>query len=484
MSVIDTLFFVFKGDTSDAEHALDRTSLKANKAEGAIGSLIKKGAATLGGVFAFGLLSAKVSETADQMNRLSEASDRMGLDVGDLDAWSRGIEDAGGSAESFIGTLKGLNSNIQLIKVKGSSRGLPFFEELGFTKEGIAKTKDVMELLPELADKLSKLDAQEAIGYGEKLGIDEATIGVLMQGRDATEAMIAAQKKLGVMTKEDKATVKEYDDAMDNLGRTFQQIWRVLALSVIPAIKTLADAMNKTFSTLKEHGEAVKAFGIICAVFIGGMAIAAVYQFIAAMSLMRAMAITTAIAEGLMMLPLILMIGLAIALSAALALLYEDFKIWTEGGDSLLGDHLGKWKDFKGGVLAYIDEIKAGWESFRRFFSDMGDNTMNLIRGKGFDVGDAKSGAVSLGSDISENASDLMGNAKRAYNEASGSGFNTSAPTQAGAVQKTNSTSVQTGAVTINTQATNAEGVAGAFSGWLEKHLKDATAGTDDGVAA
>ena len=481
MSVIDTLFFVFKGETRDAEQALDRTSGKANKAEGAIGSLIKKGAATLGGALAFGMLAMKVGQTADQMNHLAEASDRMGLDVGELDAWSRAIEDAGGSADSFMGTLKGLNNNIQMIKIKGTSRGLPFFEELGFTKSQIANTKDVMELLPELADKLSKLDAQEAIGYGEKLGIDEATIGVLMQGRDATEAMVAAQRKLGVMSKEDKIKIKEYDDAMDNLGRTFQQIWRTLTMLVVPAVQKVADALTKTFAFIKDHQHLVEGFGIVCAVFIGGMAVAAVYQFITAMTLMRAVAITTAIAEGLMLLPIILMIAGALALAAAFAVLYEDFRVWTEGGDSFLGDHLGTWKEFKESILGWIDEILLKWDNFKQLLGDMGDNFVKLVMGEGIDLDAASAGAAQAGSDIRDSGYAIeLGKEQEAA--ASGSTFNANPSTGAGS--KTNNTSVQTGSVTINTQATDAEGVAGSFSGWLEKHLKDATAGSDDGVEA
>lgn len=469
-SVLETFFYAFKANTDNVVSGVDKIEREVAHADTELkqfGNTILKtlGGLSIGlGVFeAFQSIKAHIAETADEMNRMVEASESLGMDVGELDAWSKSIEDAGGSAESFQGTLKGLAADLAMVQTKGTSRKMAFFEELGINYKAV---KSTTELLPLLADQFSKLSEEEALGFGTKMGIDEKTIAVLRKGRAEVEMMIDRQEKLGVITKEDKEKIAAYDNAMDELGRVFQNIWRTITVMVVPALTEIGEAFTDMFLWLKDNEGTAKAFGITFAVVVGGVMLSAVYSFISGLTLMSVMGmIATAATVGSF-----LLIGAAIAaVGAALFFLIDDFIAWQEGGESVIGDMIGSWEDFESKLFEIFDSIGEYWDRVIE----------NIVAGMEKVTGlwaDMKGGASALWGDVTgvlNVGSDQVG-------AADASPFNGSPSS----TNKTNNTTVEVGQVTVNTQATDAPAVAGSLGSELTNQLKEAVAGFDDGVDA
>lgn len=477
---LDTLFFLIKGDTKDAEQALTRTEKKADQTEKSLGKVgtgfgklagIVGGA--VGGFFAVGYLKNQVMETANEMNRLVEASERMGVDTGDLDAWSKSIADAGGSAESFQGSLKGLAANIEMFKVKGTSRAHPFFQELGIDE---GKIKNVMELLPQLADKFSQMSEQEAQGQGSKLGLDEVTIGLLKKGRGEVEAMIKRQKELGTITKEDAAAIAQFDNTMDELHRVFQSIWRMIVVGIVPAFSAMGEAITDAFLFMREHKGLVVSFIVTFAAIMGAVFMPVIWTAVSGL-------LSLAAAWVIAFLPVIAIVALIALVSAAIALLWDDFQTWIDGGDSLLGRHLGKWQDFKEKVTGWIDELKAKWDGFWNGITDKWDK----LKAIGVDLKTSATewteNPLDQGAKAGSGIADLFNSGMGAFNIASNTPLNSEGRT-GGNSSREQSNSVQTGPITINTQATDAGGVAQGLGDKLSSLMQDAIASFDDGVAA
>lgn len=479
-SVLETFFFEFKGETRDAEAALSRIEKKADGAErelGKVGTSFAKLAGgiagAVGGFMAFNFLANGIEQTADQMNRLNESAGRLGMDVGDLDAWTKGIEDAGGSAEAFQGSLKGLAGAIQMAKVKGKSRATPFFEEMGIDEK---KVKDVTELLPQLAEKFEQMSEQEALGFGQKLGIDEYTVGVLQKGRKATEEMIAAQKRLGVVSKQDAETIAAYDDAMDNLGRVFQNVWRLLTVAVVPAITEVAQEFTDFFIWSKEHGPMLGAFVLVFAGIMTAVFLPTIWAGVSAL-------MTMAGAWLAAFWPVVAIIALVAALSAAIALLWEDFQVWVEGGDSWLGRHLGTWQNFHDQVVGWIDSLKQKWDDFWADLSGKWDKMKEI----GVDLKNSASDWLENPLDQTQKLGAGVVQAFEAGNAAMQVAGETPLNAQGAATtnnSKQQSVVVQTGPVTVETAATDAGGVAEGLSDKLSAMMRDAVAMFDDGVEA
>ena len=472
MSFVSAFIYKLLGDPTDAVQAFDKVDKKAastkghlNKFAGDTAASFKNMAVGFAGAFAIGAIAAKTSEATDQMVKMGEAAKRMNVPVGDLDAWSRAVEDAGGSSESFQNTLSVLGKNIEQFKVKGKSKATPFLKDMGIDEKSLTTPIKSLEVFSKAFAKMTKEEAQ---GQGAKAGFDPVMIDMLRDAAGNTEALVAAQKKFGVMTEEQAKQLAEYDDAMDGLNRSTQQVYRALALALLPAVQWVAEAFTDMFLYFKGHQALLKGveYGLIAiALVVTAMILPA----------LASMAIGWIAATW----PLLLLIAALAAMGAAIALVYQDFQVWMNGGNSLLGKHLGSFKDMKNQVIGFIeaimdkwralmekwDEMKAGWQALK-------DNAPTWLGGGG---GEAPNPTGSQ-------AQDAAAAGQQAAAQADGSPYNAASgvPPSAGA-QNTN-TSVQTGTVVINTQATDAEGVAGAFSQNLEKQMNDAIAGSDNGV--
>jgi hypothetical protein len=463
---ITTFFFDFKANYDSAVKGMEQTKKKANETGGAIGKVedkLKSSArnigAYIGSFMAVGYVGNQILQTADAMNSLAESSNSVGMAVGELDAWSQAIEDAGGSGESFRGSLKGLAKDLAIFSVKGKSKNTDFFTELGLNQKNF---KTVGDMLPALADSLSKLSDTEALGMGEKLGLDERTVAVLKQGREATMKMIEAQKKLGVMTDEDAKKIAEYDDAMDLLGKNIKNIWRSMTLAIVPAMKWLAEGFSSLAEVWRENGDAIKT-GLL--IFVGIMTAVFLPQLLALVSGLLATGAAWLVAFW----PIVLIVALVAMLSAALAIFWEDFNRWIEGGSSQLGTWLGSWQDMKANILGILADLQAAWDRFTGGITEKWEGLKKKF--------DAAKNFIGLGGDA-----ELIASAQTTFNAASGTPLN-AAPVN-GALTSNQSSTVQVGSVTVNTQATDAAGVAGALGSELSTQLKQANAGFDDGVAA
>lgn len=477
---LDSLFFLVKGDTKDAEQALTRVEKKADQTEhglGKVGTGFGKLAgiigAAVGSFLAVDYLKNAVMSTADEMNHLVEASERLGVDTGDLDAWSKSIQDAGGDASAFQSTLKSLAGNIEMFKIKGTSRAHPFFQELGIDE---GKVRNVMELLPQLADKFSQMTEQEAQGQGAKLGLDEVTIGLLQKGRSEVEAMIKRQKELGTITKQDAAAIAAFDNTMDELGRVFQGVWRMIVVGIVPAFSAMGEAITDAFLFVREHKGLVLAFIVSFAAIMGAVFMPAIWTAVAGLLSMAGAWIVA-------FWPVVAIIALVAALSAAIALLWDDFQTWIDGGDSMLGRHLGKWQDFKDKVVGWIDELKAKWDGFW----DSVSSKWEKLKGFGVDLKTSATEWTQHPIDQGMKAAGGIGDLFSAGNAALDTANNTPLSSEgrtSGNTSREQNNSVQTGPITINTQATDAEGVAQGLGDKLSSLMKDALANFDDGVAA
>lgn len=463
---ITTFFFDFKANYDSAVKGMEQTKKKASETGGAIGKVedkLKSSArnigAYIGSFMAVGYVGQQILQTADAMNSLAESSKAVGMGVSELDAWSQSIEDAGGSGESFRGSLKALASDLATFKVKGKSKKTDFFEELGIDQ---SKFNTVGDMLPELAESFSKLSDTEALGMGEKLGLDERTVAVLKQGREATMKMIEAQKKLGVMTDEDAKKIAEYDDAMDLLGKNIKNIWRSMTLAIVPAMKWLAEGFSSLAEVWRENGDAIKT-GLL--IFVGIMTAVFLPQLLALVSGLLATGAAWLVAFW----PIVLIVALVAMLSAALAIFWEDFNRWIEGGSSQLGTWLGSWQDMKANILGILADLQAAWDRFTGGITEKWEGLKKKF--------DAAKNFIGLGGDA-----ELVASAQTTFNAASGAPLN-AAPVN-GALTSNQSSTVQVGSVTVNTQATDAAGVAGALGSELSTQLKQANAGFDDGVAA
>lgn len=308
-------------ETAESLSAVDKMGQKAAES---LGDFIKKLAMAGAAMMTLDAAKEAMASYVENAEALGAYSSALGLNVEEVGAWSQAMDRAGGDSKAFQGTLKGITEGLYHAKRFGFSELTWTLGRLGIkSREVGGQMKDAFQILPELANRMQKMSAMRAAEVGGKLGIDEKTIQVLRQGGKAVDELVAKEKALGVIQKQDVEIARKYKEAQSDLTNAISGGWMLVGREAIPLMAMAAEAANKVFGNLREHAPFVKAALL-------GIAAAATLVLAPAMWRLAASAFI-AMAPFLIMIAIIALVGLAIGL------VYDDFITFANGGDSMVG---------------------------------------------------------------------------------------------------------------------------------------------------
>lgn len=326
-----------------------------NKAEGMIqsglskiGNLVKNIAAPIAGAFAVGALFDSYVNGADAVGKLSTA---LGVGVEDMQAWGEATKRAGGTVEGFYSSLGAMNEKVQEYAKFGEGEGKKIFESLGIAvKDAGGNVRDTTAIMADLAEKAESMDKAQFAGIAKKLGIDQGTIMLLQQGRQALDEAILRQKELRVYTKQDAEISAKFNDTVADLWQTMKGGSAILLRMIVPAITKFIEWITKGVKFMHEHEKFVQIFFV-------GLATAITTFALPALAKLAVAAATN---------PFTLMIAGA----AALALVLEDLYVWMNGGKAAFGDF---WSKF-----GTPEEVKASIENLFEILQRLGAKALKL----------------------------------------------------------------------------------------------------------
>jgi hypothetical protein len=426
MAILDTFYIMFKGDSSDAERALERV----NRSAGRLDSQLNRVARRWLSLYA---VINRVTSALKYAFDLTEASNQLGVNTSALQAWGGAVEKTGGS-------LAGMTKSIESLA-----------EHLGTTP------KIAMESLPVLAAQFERLNRAQAVKYGKVLGLDLPTILLLQKGRAEVDALVKRQKELGVVTENGAISFRRFRSELQDTGHGLQSIFLQAFLKIEPYLSKTLHAVQEFSIYLQKHSGLIKGALIPIGLAIGG--------FIASLVASNPYLYGTIAALGL--------------LSAAFALVYDDIQTFQRGGKSITGELLEKFPEL--GVIGSsafnkinnsIKEVKSNFEALTKavdYFID----AFKYIDKKIFDpihklneqLGFTSSGKSAVFSLLFAKEELL----KVALSPAG-------SPALRGAINNTSakSTSVSIGEVQINTQATDATEIAYGLENALQTQFRQA----------
>lgn len=176
---------------------------------------------------------------------LSRLSKNLNISADTMHRWGKASEMNGGSMEGFLGTLQNLGSQVTEIFMKGDSAITPYLRQLGVSvTDAAGKAKPLTDILADIADSAEKAfpDRNQRYSYLKQMGFDEGTINLIAKGGKELRSTLSAQQ--GFSQKDADAAYKA-EQTWVKAQQRLEKLTRELVIKVLPSLERLAESFVK-----------------------------------------------------------------------------------------------------------------------------------------------------------------------------------------------------------------------------------------------
>ena len=332
---------------------------------GVTSNAIKTGLAVEAAALSVIAFTAKIAQASD---KLYWASQRTGATVQGLKQVGYAISQVGGSADSAMSSLESL---ARFIRTNPGAEG--FLNRLGVqTRDASGNMRDMASIFTGVGQKLSSMPYYRANQYASMLGIDENTLMAMRRGVGGFSGEYSAMAKAigfnadqaAVSSNRFMTSLRSFGEmagmARDKIG---SNLAGGLAGSLDKLRRQILDNFPKIEQTLTAAIKGVLWLGDLIARLFSRLMEGTSdlldwwksldKQTRELITLFGALTVALRILNSTFwMSP----IGLVTAFAASIALLWEDYKTWKEGGKSLID--WGKWKPEVDAALKMVKDLR------------------------------------------------------------------------------------------------------------------------------
>lgn len=346
---------------------------------GATANAIKMGLAVEGAALSVVAFTAKIASGLDQ---LYWASQRTGATVQGIKAVGYAVSQVGGSADAARGSLESLS---RFMRNNPGAEG--FLNRLGVqTRDASGKMRDMSTIFTGVGQKLSSMPYYRANQYAQMLGIDENTLMAMRRGVGQFSAQYSAMAKaIGFNANEAAVSSNRFMTSLrafsEAAGMARDKIGATLAGGLVGSMdnlrKQLLDNWPRIEAVLTKVIKGILWAGdaITRVLWRAGGAVSDIIDWFKRLDPATQQLITL---FGALLVAWRLLnsaflaspIGIVMMLAGALVLLYDDYKTWKEGGDSLID-----WEKWAPGINEALKNIK----DLRDSISGLTDSLLKLL---------------------------------------------------------------------------------------------------------
>jgi hypothetical protein len=231
-------------DTTD----FDRGAQNVDSGLDGIRSSALQLAALAAGAFGANQLINGFANANDELGKFSQTFSVLPNDVAAL---GRALQHEGGSLESFMAQLAGIEqlraSTPQQLAGLFSSAGI-----VGLDPSVILDAENATEAYKALAGVFDDLSGQQRLQAANVFGLDEASIRLLSRGTEGVEKLIASEKEMRPVT---EAMIKEsyrYVDSLQDLSTNIGGVADQISVKLLPGISSTVEGMNNWIGANRE----------------------------------------------------------------------------------------------------------------------------------------------------------------------------------------------------------------------------------------
>lgn len=451
----------------DAAEATKESGKEAKKASNSFEDYAKKAIAALS---VHALLSGVLGR-ADDIAAIERTSRALGEATEDVYAFGGAMELLGGDAQGARDSLTDMSESIGEALQDVESGRAKSFDALGVSLRDVeGNSIGAIEGMMRLADAVEGMSEGEAIFRIKELGItDNRTVEAITKGRKELERLMAAQKAANPLTKEQMENAKQLNSVMDVSRNAIKGAASQFFDMLIPALTNALEWLIKVADWAGEHKNVVVGFFGAVATIVTAIYVPAMYKAAAA-----TLAATW---------PMIAIGVAVVAAGAAFAVLYDDIMHFMDGNDSMTGQIFEKYPMVKDMIYGIIDAFKFMGDVVGQVFSTLVTGFQQVVDFIARGISQIASGISTVAGffgfggdvDISGANAQMAAASANPMNAVSSNAISNTA-------NNNRETNVQVGQVTVQTQATDSQGISQAIGGDLSAQLKNLEAETATGI--
>lgn len=313
--LLETFYFLFTSDAKKLDQGLkdsDKTNKKltenllatdkvAEKLGQNLVEIGKQAAGTIASILAFAAVKTMIIDQANLSDQMAKTALNVRANVENMTAYSRAAVDAGGDANSFAATLERLGQH----------------------------GRDPIAMLEQLRSRFQGLSEAQALRLGKLMGFDVGTVELLTKTKAELAAIIAHQKELGVVTREQAIIARLFNNQLRDTGAVYDDIKRKISTAIIPTITEFFHILERMLIWLRDNKTFTLSFFSAVAAVISTTYLPAI--------------VSAAAATFALIAPYIAIAAAVAAVAAVFALAYDDVMAFLAGNDSVIGELSKKW---------------------------------------------------------------------------------------------------------------------------------------------
>lgn len=347
---------------------------------------VKAGVAIEAAALSVVAFTAKIAVGLDQLYQVSQ---RTGATAEGIQRISYAISQAGGSADAARASLAGLAA---FVRNNPGAEG--FMNRLGIqTRDAKGNMRDMATIFTDVGQKLSSMPFYRARQYAQMLGIDDNTLMAMRRGLGQYGAQYSAMAKaIGFDANKAAASSNRFMTSLKAFGTMAGMARDKIGADMAGGLTGSLDRLRKQFLDNFPKIETVINRGIKGIMWLADMVGHLVYRLIdgadelakwwgsldkSTKEFIEVLGALTVAMKVLNMEFWRSPIGIITALAGAIFLLWDDYRTWKEGGQSLID--WGKWEpDIQKGKKAiiwlrdHLLELKdnvGGWKTVMEAFA-------------------------------------------------------------------------------------------------------------------
>ncbi|MEY1236117.1 hypothetical protein AB7102_00935 [Providencia manganoxydans] len=303
-------------------------------------------------------LITDVNQANDKLNFLSK---NLGMNATEVKKWQNMAEMAGGTTEGMTASLSNLSKSLWDLVTIGDASVLPYFNALNVgVVDSTGNIRNLDDILLDVSDSLSKMSRPQAYNIAKNMGFDEGTINTLLQGRDAMERQLAAQKDIVISSKEELEISRKLNEQNALVSKQWEGLKTLIANYLTPYFLKFSERLTAWLDYLNRNRDGAILIFKGIATIIGLTLIP--------------LALKAAMAFAGMFAPLLTGVGIIALLGTAIFGLFNDYEVWKRGGKSMFD--WSEWSESIEAVLKWLDQVSKWFKDTKigKWFTDQNGN--------------------------------------------------------------------------------------------------------------